>query len=280
LIIYERTTLIALLGLCIVALSAPYSHAQTADETARELSNPASSLASLANKFEYRWYDGDLPGAGAESGFRYIFQPAFPFPRENGDKIIFRPAFNVPIDEPYFDADKGDFRSGGGFGDIGFDLVYAPKTDNHVSWGAGIVGGLPTGTNKNLRGENWTLGPEIFAAYIDTWGLVGAFATHSTKIAGDGLDTNLSTLQYFYFASLGGGWQLGAGPTISYNWEATSDNRWNVPVGMGVSKTTSLFGRPLKLNVEVDYSVIRPDVFGVEWLLKFSFTPVITNPFN
>jgi hypothetical protein len=48
---------------------------------------------------------------------------------------------------------------------------------------------------------------------------------------------------------------------------------------MGVSKTTTLFGRPLKLNVEIDYSVVRPDVFGAEWLLKFSFTPVIKNPF-
>jgi hypothetical protein len=172
-ILTERAPLMVLLGLCIVALSAPHSHAQTADETTRELSNPANSLASLGNKFEVRAYDGDLPGAGDEVGYRYIFQPAFPFPRANGDKIIFRPAFNVPIDEPYFDAGAGDFRSGGGFGDIGFDLAYAPKTEGKVSSGAGIVGGLPTGTNKNLRGENWTLGPEIFAAYIDTWGLVG-----------------------------------------------------------------------------------------------------------
>jgi hypothetical protein len=263
-----------------MALTASHAHAQTADEVALELSDPASPLASLANKFEYRIYDGDLPGAGDETGFRYIFQPAFPFARENGDKIIFRPAFNFPIDEPYFDPDAGHFRSGGGIGDIGFDLAYAPKTDGHVSWGVGIVGGLPTGTNKNLRGDNWTLGPEAFFAYIDTWGLIGAFATHSTKIAGDGLDANLTTIQYFYFASLGGGWQLGAGPTISYDWEATSGNHWNVPIGMGVSKTTTVFGRPLKLNVELDYSVVRPDIFGAEWLLKFSFTPVITNPFD
>jgi hypothetical protein len=48
---------------------------------------------------------------------------------------------------------------------------------------------------------------------------------------------------------------------------------------LGVSKTTTLSGRPLKLNVEIDYSVVRPDIFGAEWLLKFSFTPVIKNPF-
>lgn len=82
------------------------------------------------------------------------------------------------------------------------------------------------------------------------------------------------------FASLRNGWQLGAGPMITYNWEATSGNHWNVPVGMGVSKTTAVFGRPLKLNVELDYSVVRPDVFGAEWLLKINITPVINNPFD
>ena len=63
-ILTERAPLMVLLGLCIGALSAPHSHAQTADETARELSNPSSALASLANKVEIRAYDGDLPGAG------------------------------------------------------------------------------------------------------------------------------------------------------------------------------------------------------------------------
>jgi hypothetical protein len=262
-----------------VALFAPRSHAGSADDVAREMSNPASSLASLGNKLEIRAYDGDLPGAGDEVGVSYIFQPVLPFPRDNGDQIIFRPAFSFPIDEPFFDTGKGDFRSGGGFGDIGFDLIYAPKLDGKLVLGGGIVGGLPTGTNDNLSSENWIVGPEIFAAYIDTWGVLGTLATHSTKFAGSGPKTNVTALQYFYFASVGGGWQLGAGPTITYNWEVNSGNHWNVPVGMGVSKTIKMFGLPVKLNVEVDYSVVRPDVFGTEWLLKFSFTPVITNPF-
>ena len=239
-----------------------------------------TSLASLGNKFEVRTYDGDLPGADDESGYRYIFQPVLPFVLSKGDKIIFRPAFNVPISEPFFDSSTGRFDTGGGFGDIGFDLIYAPKLDGGLVLGGGMVGGLPTGTNEDLRSENWNLGPEIFGAYIQKWGLVGGLFTHSWDVAGSGADTSLSSLQYFYFLSLGEGWQVGAGPTATYDWESAPGNRWNVPIGMGIAKTTKIGGLAVKFNVETDYSVVRQDSFGPEWLFKFSITPVIANPFQ
>lgn len=66
-------SLLALLGLCIVALVAPRSDAKTVDDTARELNNPASSLASLGNKMEIRAYERhrqDCPPPGGESRAR------------------------------------------------------------------------------------------------------------------------------------------------------------------------------------------------------------------
>jgi hypothetical protein len=257
------------------------AHAQEDnDAVARELSNPASSLASLGNKIELRGFDGNLPDADDQTGVRYIFQPVLPFNLSGGDKIIFRPAFNVPIDEPVFDSDQGRFTSDGGFGDIIFDLIYSPPPAGNLVYGAGFVGGIPTSTSTQLRSENWTAGPEIFAAFVDTWGVAGGLLTHSWDVAGSGRDTSLTTFNYFAFASLGDGWQLGAGPIVTYDWEAASGNRWNVPVGIGLAKTTSLGGVPLKLNVEIDYSLVRQDSFGPEWLLKFSITPVIKNPFQ
>ena len=54
------------LGLTL-ALSATAAFAQhegkSADEVAKELSNPAGALASLVNNIEYTRYKGDLPGA-------------------------------------------------------------------------------------------------------------------------------------------------------------------------------------------------------------------------
>ncbi|MEM6622673.1 MAG: hypothetical protein AAF674_10630 [Pseudomonadota bacterium] len=251
-----------------------------ANTLAQELSNPATSLASLSFKFDYRIYDGALPGADAQEGFTFTFQPVLPFELDDGDKVIFRPAFSFPVDEPFFDASRGAFDDSGGIGDFGFDLAYAPKTDGKFSYGLGVLGGLPTGTNRRLRSGNWTLGPEFFGAYVDTWGIVGGLASHSWKVAGHGADVSLSSLQYFLFFSLGDGWQVGAGPTITYDWNGQPGDRWNVPVGLGVSKTTKLFGMPIKFNTELDYSIIRQDTFGAEWLVKFSITPVIANPFD
>ena len=48
---------------------------ESADEVARELSNPATALASLGNKLEFRSFDGDLPDADDQTSIRYIFQP-------------------------------------------------------------------------------------------------------------------------------------------------------------------------------------------------------------
>lgn len=206
---------------------------QDASAVAKELSNPATSLASLGFKVDTRVYDGNLSGSDGETGFTFTFQPVLPFVLESGDKIIFRPAFVFPVDEPFFESAGGQFDSGGGMGDIGFDLAYVPKTEGKVAYGFGAVGGIPTGTNSNLRSGNWALGPEFFGAYIDDWGVAGALATHSWKLAGHGGDTNLSSLQYFLFFSLGDGWQIGAGPTITYDWNAQSGDRWNVPVGLG-----------------------------------------------
>jgi len=42
--------------------------------------------------------------------------------------------------------------------------------------------------------------------------------------------------------ALQGGWQIGTNPTISYNDNASSGNKWNVPVGVFIGKTI-IFGK-------------------------------------
>ena len=57
-------------------------------------------------------------------------------------------------------------------------------------------------------------------------------------------------------------------------------NRYTVPVGLGLTKTIRWGKMPIKLRLETHYSVIRPDDFGNEWVIRFQFTPVIPNPFK
>jgi len=272
-----------------LALSATAAFAQhegkSADEVAKELSNPAGSLASLVNNLEYYSYKGDLPDADDQDGWRYGFQPVLPFPvGDKGRKVFFRPLVPVFLDQPVFDANDGDFDGKGPeLGDITFDLAYGGNEmkNNHEGylWGVGAAGTLPTATS-DMGGDQWRLGPEVFGGIVRKWGVAGVLLSHQWDVGGSNDETHSVTGgQYFYAYGLGNGWQIASGPNFSYDWEADSDQAWTFPLGIGLAKTTALGNTKVKFQAQVQYFVEQPDAFGPEWLLKFSVTPVVKNPF-
>jgi hypothetical protein len=260
-------------------------HAQekNADELAKELSNPATALASLNLNIEYRTFKGDLPNADAQDSWTASFQPAMPFPVGGGNNIFIRPLFPIILDQPVFNSNKADFdKKGFGLGDIAFDLAYGgtDKKTGLISL-IGLFGSMPTATDDAIASDQWRLGPEVVLGIIKKWGVLGFLAFHSWDVGGSN-DTHFSTtsFQYFYAFGLGNGWQLAAGPTITYDWAADdSDSRWAIPVGIGVSKTTKIGKTPFKSALEVQHYVDQPDAFGPEWFVKFKVTPVVKNPF-
>ena len=72
----KNVCVIALLGLPVLCLSDELS----LDEIAKELSNPVTALATINNDFEYRIYQGSLPGADDDSAFIYTLRPSIPIP--------------------------------------------------------------------------------------------------------------------------------------------------------------------------------------------------------
>jgi len=279
---------------------------KSADEVAKELSNPASSLASLFTSIEYTLYKGDLPDADDQDGWSFSFQPVLPFPvGDKGRNIIFRPLIPVPINQPVFDSESGqgktvkthsdshtayvipgagDFDDGDlALGDISFDLVYAGNEmkDKHNGflWGIGAAGTFPTATNDDIAGDQWRLGPEVFGGIITKWFTAGMVLNHQWNVAGSNDDTHSVTAgQYFYAIGLGDGWQIASGPNFAYDWKADHDQAWTIPVGLGLAKTAAVGKTKAKFQFQVQYFVEQPDVFGPEWLFKFTFTPVVTNP--
>jgi hypothetical protein len=246
----------------------------SADELAAELSNPNTAVASLNFKNQFRWYEGDLPDADGQSNYTLLFQPVLPFVLDSGDKIIFRPAIPLLVDQPGFSADDGGFEGNTGLGDIIFDLAYAPKSDSSLITAFGLISSLPTATN-DLGSDRWTLGPEMLIAKSYSKGLYGVFPNHQWDVAGSG-DRNISltTIQPLFVYLPGGGWNLGTGPAITYDWEA---EQWTVPLQFNFGKTVVWDGRPWKLSAEVNYYVEKPDAFGPEWMVSFNITPVVKN---
>jgi hypothetical protein len=245
---------------------------RSAEEIAKELANPNTPLASLNFKFQYRTFEGNLPGANSESGTTVLFQPSLPFPLDNGDLVLFRPAIPLIVDQPVFNGTGFDSESG--IGDIVFDLAYAPKRDDGLLIAYGIIASLPTASN-DLGTDRYTLGPEYLIGKITKKYVIGAFPNHQWDIGGSGNKSiSLTTLQLFGTILPGGGWNYGTSPILTYDWKT---DQATIPLNFNFGKSVIWNGKPWKLSLEINYYVEQADTFGPEWMIGFNVTPVVKN---
>ena len=253
----------------------------SAEEMAEKLSNPTTPVMTIGNNFDYVTFKGDLPGAKDETAFRYVFQTSFPYKLSNGGTVFFRPALPVLFNEPVPDGLGGFSSEGTDLGDMGFDFSYGITTPSGLLWGGGLVGTFPTATNDKLGKDLWSLGPEVLLGVIGKWGVVGGILAQQWDIGGSGKgDTNLTTATYFYAFPLGGGWQIAAGPTISYDRTRESSDRWTIPLGIGLAKTSIIAGRPWKFQLQYWNYVEGSDAFSTEHQIRLSINPVVSAPWN
>ncbi len=276
--------------------------AKSLDEIAVELTNPMGSLSAVFNDFEYHTFQGDLNGASDQTRLNYLITPSMPFPLANGKSLVLRATFPVSFGEPtlpfQIDQDYADWRirqfanflprdvpmrkDHSFLGDISVDLAYGGVNENGyiTMFGAAVV--LPSSRDGSSERDQYLLGPEFAFGKVTRWGVIGAWATHLTNVysADEKLpvyDTKLTSLKIFFAYGLGNGWQIISNPVIEYDWEGLRDNRLLLPIGGGISKTTSIGGMPLKMDLELFNYIESPTAFGPEWLLTFSITPVLSD---
>jgi hypothetical protein len=274
---------LAVLALACLTATPLSAQEKSADEIAKEMSNPTAAVGSMNNNFDFKTFDGDLPESGDQTGFSYLFQPGLPFPQDNGFNLLIRPAVSILFKQPVFDPASGEFEDEGTeLGDTGFDVAYGTTYDNGVLFLFGAVGTLPTNTDDKVGVDQYRLGPEVLVGVLKKWGLVGILINQQWDVAGDDeTDTSVTGGQYFYAFSLKKGWQIFSGPTWSYNREAPSGDRWTIPVGIGVSKTIILdSGMPMKFQAQYWKYVASPDSFGPDDQLRFTISPVIELPWS
>lgn len=249
-------------------------HKRSADDIARDLSNPNSPLAQLTIKNTTTIYEGDLPGADGEVGNFFLFQPVFPFPlSEDGTTNFFlRPAFTMFTDQPVFEPGTG-FSSRTNLGDIGFDAAIGKSFDSGLILVGGMQGTIPTGV-RELSSEQLRLGPEFLGAYLNKEGVVAVFPRHQWTVAGGGPYASASSLQIFAFKFIEGGWTIGTNPTFGYDWRS---NEATIPINLTASKVVKIGSVPVKIQGQVAYFVANNDAFGQEWTFTLSVTPVVPN---
>jgi hypothetical protein len=256
-------------------------HGSLADIGAK-LSNPVSDVWALFTEFDLTFSYGDLNQGDPEVGGRMIFEPVMPFPLYGGGdeqwKLITRPAIPVIFSEPIptgFD----DFKHRGGLGDIQLPMIVAPPAGNWLL-GVGPTWLFPTSTNDAFGRQQWGVGPAAIVGYKTKNWLAAVFPQYTFGIGSRGdqgskPDASYLSLLYLYFYNLPDAWQIGFSPTITYDDKAPSGNRWNVPIGLVVAKTTTIAKKPVKFQLGFEYSVVSQDDFGQRFQVKLNVIPVI-----
>lgn len=258
--------------------------AATAEEIAAELANPNTFLGTLNTNFDYKTFNGNTPGAGDQDSLVIGFQPSLPYPLAEGKNFFVRPLVPIIVKQPVNAAAGGFEDAEFELGDIVFDAAYGQSFKTEVGANvvlAGVAGSIPTATDDRVGSDQWTLGPELGAFIVRKWGVLGIIGSHQWDVAGeDSFDTSLSSGQYLYVFSAGGGWQVIGTPTWSYNHEAPSGDALILPVGIGVAKTAIIGGRPWKFSVQYWNYVKAPDAFGPEHQIRFTVGPVVDLPWK
>ncbi len=267
----------------------------TEAEIAEAINNPLSSLWLLFGQNDVKWYSGDaldLLNENSKVMNTTLLEPVMPMQITEDWKMILRPV--IPINS--FDTLAGlhvdppsgggsvnydaDFERKTGLGDIvlwsAFSNAYTPP--NIFGFGPTVM--MDTATDDKLGTGKWAAGPMALAFHVGEKWIYGAVAQHWWSFAGDDDrdDVNLTDIQYVVRYRLSPKTNIGFGPNIQANWEADSDNRWTVPIGLGGDTLVKLGPLPVKIGFEAYYNVVRPDDFGPEYQFRLLFVPVIGAP--
>jgi hypothetical protein len=243
---------------------------KSASELNRELTNPVSSLWSIANQFN----NFELNNGHWNNNWN--FQPVLPLSLTKDWNLITRPVmpfYNI-VPHP---TESGEWERDGGLGDLALVELLSPAHSGNWILGVGPTAIFPTATSGFTGQGKWQLGPTFVAGYLTKQYFIGVFPQQWWSIGGEHgrPDTNQVNLQPIATIFFSDGWSLGYSGNILANWNAPSEDVWTVPIGLGLAKVVK-FGRlPVKLQLAVQYMPVHPREFGQEWNVQVSITPVI-----
>ena len=266
----------------------------------KKLSDPLSDVWALFTEFDVTWSEGDFTNGDDRTGSRMLFQPIMPIPLTENWKILMRPTVpvifsqDIPVGRRYDSSESTDgttvflkpdgtaaFDDTDGLGDTKLPLPFSPVQKPGTmgwGWGVGPTFQFPTATDDSLGTDTWEVGPVGVLTYKSK-GFMGAvmaqywwnFAETNSRAT----DTSHGSLLYVANWDLGGTWQIGFSPTITYNDKATSDNKWNVPIGLTIAKMHKFGKLPVKFQFAIEKSIVREDDFGLDWNVRLNIIPVV-----
>ena len=222
----------------------------------------------IANMRSFKFQNNTNLGLGPDDSTQNMLNlmPILPFKLTDDILVITRTILPV-VSQPDFLTPIGEGRVDG-IGDATFQAFFSPMQSD-VTWGVGPSFLIPTASDDSLGSEKWGAG--ISAILLDTPGrwVYGGIVSNVWSTGGTGeKDVNLLTLQYFINYNFDHGWYVMTSPIITADWEADSDHRWTVPIGLGFGKLFKVGSQHMTAQVSGYSNVITPDDYGAEWQVR------------
>jgi hypothetical protein len=243
---------------------------ESASELNRQLTNPVSSIWSIANQFN------NFELNNGQWNNNWNFQPVMPVSLTKDWNLITRPVMPFYNIVPHETA-PGQFERDAGLGDLALLELLSPAHSGNWVLGAGPTAIFPTATSGFTGQGKWQLGPSVVVGYLTKQFFLGVFPQQWWSIGGEHgrPDTNQMNLQPIASIFFGEGWSVGYSGNILADWTAPSEDVWTVPVGLALSKVVKLGRLPVKIQLAVQYMPVHPRISGQEWNVQVSITPVI-----
>jgi len=244
--------------------------AESANELARQLANPISSTWSLQFQFNNFQLTND------RWTYNLNFQPVMPLSLTKNLNLITRPVIQVYNSAPYRTSTGADARTTN-FGDWAQIELLSPGGTGNWLLALGPTFIFPTGGSVYTSQGKFQIGPAAVIAYANKHYILGVFPQQWWSYAGDPNRRQVSQMNLQPIANffIHGGWNVGYSGNILVNWEAPSNNRWTVPIGVQVGKVVKFGSLPVKFQIAGQYMVTQPDPVGQHWNIQFNITPVI-----
>ncbi len=245
------------LGLIITGvLTFSPTAAQDTEALAKAAQNPLASMISLPFQLNTNFDFGPLD----ETQYVLNIQPVYPVSLNDDWNLITRTILPI-ISQPAFG--QGQSRETG-IGDIQFTAWFSPTkpTTGGWIWGVGPVLQLNTASDDRLGQGVWGLGPSAVALKMTGPWAIGGLLNNVWSMSEDSGRADVNQLLFQPFINYNfpdhPGRYLTFAPIITADWEA-SDDKWLVPLGLGIGQITKIGKRPVNMQASFYYNVVRPD---------------------
>lgn len=231
-----------------------------AQELARAAQNPIASMVNvpIQSNIDFDW------GPDGDTFSVTNVQPVIPFRLNEDWNLITRTILPI-VSQP--GVLPGQSRKTG-TGDTLFTGFFAPVDAGEVIWGVGPMLQLPTTSDDRLGKDEWGAGASVVVLTMPGRWVVGGLVSNLWGISEDkGDEINQFTFQPFLNYNFDRGWYVSASPIISANWEASSGEKWTVPIGAGVGRIFKIGSQAMNAQAHYYYNVEKPDITG-DWSIR------------